>query len=118
MKFIAEVKTDDGEWIKINNVRWIALDENGKPERVCGPSGLQYGEFRLGIDPTDKDKQAGWVRYEDAEPFDMLKELEWSGKYMAGDGSEIDWSCPVCKNERYQGHKGDCRLREILIGGI
>jgi len=59
MKFIAEVKTDDGEWVKIDNVRWIALDENGKPERICGPSGLQYGEFRLGIDPTDKDKQAG-----------------------------------------------------------
>ena len=30
--------------------RWIALDEDGYPERVCGPSGLQYSEFVLEVE--------------------------------------------------------------------
>jgi len=49
MKFRAWVTTDDGEQFSITP-RWIALDEDGCPERVCGPSGLQYSEFVLEVE--------------------------------------------------------------------
>lgn len=47
MRFAARVKTDDGEWIEFEAIRWIALDQHGRPERICGPNGLQYSEFEL-----------------------------------------------------------------------
>ncbi len=50
MKFSAWVKADDEEWIYFDAIRWISLDENGRPERICGPTGIQYGEFRLEVE--------------------------------------------------------------------
>ncbi len=47
MKFGAKVKSDNGEWIEFNDIRWIGLNDNGEPERICGPTGLQYSEFEL-----------------------------------------------------------------------
>jgi hypothetical protein len=49
MKFRAWVTTDTGEQLHLTP-RWIALDEEGHPERVCGPSGLQYSEFVLEVE--------------------------------------------------------------------
>ena len=46
MKFTAEVKTDNGEWIEMP-ITAIFLDSNGQPERVLGQTGLQYQEFEL-----------------------------------------------------------------------
>ena len=46
MRFIAKVKTDTGEWVKIP-IRAILLDKNGRVECVIGSSGLQYSEFKL-----------------------------------------------------------------------
>ena len=48
MIFTAWITTDNGERLHIKP-RWIALDENGCPERVCGPSGLQYSDFQLEV---------------------------------------------------------------------
>lgn len=47
MKFRARVKTDTGEWIEFDHIRWISLNEQGEPDRICGPTGLQYDEFEL-----------------------------------------------------------------------
>jgi hypothetical protein len=68
---------------------------------------------------TEPHDNGVWVTYEEAKQFkDILKELEWSGEYTAEDGSEIDRSCPICRNERYQGHKEDCRLNNLLVGEV
>jgi hypothetical protein len=69
--------------------------------------------------PADEDTSQynTWVKYKDVKQFkDILNELEWSGGYTAEDGSEIDRSCPICRNEKYQGHKEDCRLNNLLVG--
>ncbi len=49
MKFSAWVKADDETWIYFDVIRWISLDENGYAERICGPTGIQYNEFRLEV---------------------------------------------------------------------
>ena len=38
---------DNGEKIELPVVRWIDLDNEGKPQRICGDTGLQYEEFEL-----------------------------------------------------------------------
>ncbi len=52
-KFSARVKNDDGEWIDFDPIRWINLDENGCPVSICGPTGLQYTEFKLNIEEKE-----------------------------------------------------------------
>ncbi len=48
MRFSAKVKDlDTAEWIDFSHIRWIDLDKHGRPERICGPNGLQYEEFEL-----------------------------------------------------------------------
>ena len=50
IKISAKVKDlDNGEWINFSHIRWISLDKQGIPERICGPTGLQYEEFELFI---------------------------------------------------------------------
>lgn len=50
MRFSAKVKTDDGSWIEFKSIRWIDLDPNGHPVRICGPNGIQYTEFELRVE--------------------------------------------------------------------
>ncbi len=50
MKFSAWVKDDNEAWIYFDAIRWISLDKDGRAERVCGPTGIQYGEFRLEVE--------------------------------------------------------------------
>ena len=27
--------------------RWVGMDKNGVPDRICAPNGMQYREFRI-----------------------------------------------------------------------
>ena len=51
IKLTARVKCEDGDYITIP-VRWINLEEG----TICGPSGLQYGEFEFRFDGFCKNK--------------------------------------------------------------
>ena len=50
MKFKAWVLTDENEWLFFDAIRWIDLDKDGRPVRICGPTGLQYNEFDLEVE--------------------------------------------------------------------
>ena len=47
VKVKAKVKLhEEGKW-EIIPIRWIDINKEGRPERVCGVNGLQYEEFEL-----------------------------------------------------------------------
>jgi len=43
----AKVKLHEEEKWEIMPIRWIDINREGRPERVCGVNGLQYEEFEL-----------------------------------------------------------------------
>ena len=54
MKLKAIVFMDNGEqWEFIP--RWVGMDKNGVPDRICAPNGMQYREFRIWDDSKENN---------------------------------------------------------------
>lgn len=49
------------------------------------------------------------------EAADLLEELEWEGEVLGPYGmAEGRGACPLCDEQRSDGHKPDCRLAIVL----
>lgn len=47
--------TQNGEPREMDHIRWVGLDQNGRPQRICAPNGIQYREFELHIEEDTND---------------------------------------------------------------